>query len=215
MKLTFSKVIPIGLGAWIAPLSPNDARRFSQNSSSKGGRSVIGVEAPRYESKTGTLTTAFDMIVTLNVGESEEAVFIDLKPQDVMPQKAIVPKKQDAKELPIASCDQKFIASCRKHLPDHMTEIIIEVLKQIRKHHDFELTEGNSRNWTSSPSNFVSITIQTRNKQFKVSVKGDPSDYSLKHIQPKINWSPYCAFHLNSQSQIDETVKMILNSAKY
>ena len=210
MSLTFSQVKPIGPGAWIAPLPPNDARRFGQNPPSKGGRSVIGIESPKFEIEAGTLSAALDAIFTLNVGESEEAVFIDLRPQEA------VTTKLPEIEKPINSpADKDFIAACQLHLPESMTGIISRVLHEVRRHHDDKLIEGEGRKWTTDPLNFMAITIQNRNKQFLVSVKADPSHHSFKQIQLKRSRSPYCEFHLNSPSQIDEALRIILASAEY
>jgi hypothetical protein len=210
MSLTFSQVKPIGPGAWIAPLPPNDARRFGQNPPSKGGRSVIGIEAPKFEIEAGTLSASFDAIFTLNVGESEEAVFIDLRPQEVVT--TVLPEI----EKPIISpSDKEFIAACQVHLPESMTGIISRVLQEVRKHHDDKLTEGEGRKWTTGPLNFLAITIQNQKKQFLVSVKADPSKYSFRHIHLKRSRPPYCEFHLNSPSQIDEAIRIIHASAEY
>ncbi len=210
MSLTFSQVKPIGPGAWIAPLAPHDARRFGQNTPSKGGRSVIAVEAPRFEIETNTLTASLDGIFTLNVGASEEAVLIDLSTQNVATVELPEPGK-----VSTSPADKDFIAACEVHLPESVTGIVKRVLSEIRKHRDDRLIEGEGRKWTTDPLNFMAITIQNRNKQFLVSVKADPSQHSFRQIQLKRSRAPYCEFHLNSPSQIDETVQIILASAKY
>lgn len=111
--------------------------------------------------------------------------------------------------------DQAFIAACRMHLPASMVSVIAQVLSEVRKHYDDKLVEGSGRKWTASPHNFLAITIQNRNEQFLVSVKADPARHSFKHIHLKRSRSPYCEFYLNSSSQIEETVRIILASARY
>ncbi|MFT6657228.1 MAG: hypothetical protein ACJAZW_000376 [Maritalea sp.] len=200
----------LGSGTWIAPLSPFEARRFGQNPLVKGGRSIIAVSSPEYDVETRTLTVNYDGVLTLNIGEIEEAVLVDLNPQDVL--KA---QRQDTDVLHPSAADIDFIAACKSHLDEGMTRIIQQVLSGVRKHHDDTLIEGEGRKWIASPHNFMAITIQNRNKQFLVSVKARPEQKSFRHIHLKQSRPPYWEFHLNSPSQIEETIQAILDSANY
>lgn len=210
MLLTFSKVKSIGCGAWIAPLSPSDARRFGQNAPSKGGRSVVGIEAPRFDSEVGMLSVAFDSILILNIGEAEEAVFVDLAPSEKSAQ-----KEAYVYEEAVSPVDEDFLSACHNYLPEDMVKIIKQVLQKVRKYYDDKLIEGEGRKWTTYPRNFMAITIQNRNLQFLVSVKANPSQHSFKKINLKRSRSPYCEFYLNSPSQIQEAIQAILASAEY
>ncbi len=210
VKLTFSNVQPAGPGIWIASLPPYDAARFGNNAPIIGERSVIGVEAPHFESKTHSLSVGLDNLQTLCVGQDERVVFIDLGTES-----SSQTSLQDDEELPESSADEEFLEACRSHLPEKMTKIIIRVLNAVRERYEFKLIEGNGRKWTSAPSNFLAITIQNQKKQFLISVKADPSVHSFARINLKQSRRPYCEFHLNSVSQIEETVMVILASAKY
>lgn len=210
MSLKFEGVTELGPGTWVTNLTPADVRRFGQNTPSNGFRSVLSVTAPEFDKESETMTVALDDLTALHIGHGNEALLVDLDHGgnnvlglDIQT-KAVVPE-----------VDQAFIETCRVHLPDHITSIIIQVLSEVRKHYDDKLVEGAGRKWTASPHNFFAITIQNRNQQFLVSVKADPSHHSLKHIQLKRSRSPYCEFHLNSPSQIEEAVQTILASARY
>lgn len=212
MSLCFSGTKQIGPGAWLAPLTPNDVRRFGQNVATKGGRSVIGVESPRFDGDNMTLTVALNSIFALNIGQENEAVIVDLKGGQIETE-----KPQPVDPALVTSVDKDFFASCSVHLAEDEDKvgIISRVLSEVRKHYDDKLVEGKGRKWTASPHNFLAITIQNRNKQFLVSVNADPVRFSFKQIVLKRSRPPYCEFHLNSQSQIDEAIEVILSSAQY
>jgi len=210
MSLTFFRVIQIGPGAWVAPLTPHDVRRFSKAPHTKGDRSIIGIEAPKFEAKTGTLSASLDTVFTVNLGKSNEAVLIDLSLQEDS-----ITQLADEKKIPVSPSDEKFHAACQLHLPDNTTYIIQQILHNVRQYHNDKLIEGEGRKWTTEPHNFLAITIQNRKKQFLVSVKANPSHYAFRKIELKRSRPPYCEFHLHSPSQIDEATQIILASAKY
>ncbi|MBL8562764.1 MAG: hypothetical protein JNN06_10835 [Gemmobacter sp.] len=210
MSLKLEGVVQIGPGTWTAQLEPSDVRRFGQNASSNGFRSILAVSSPVFDKETGTMAVSLDAVSAMNIGRGNDALLVDLDSGENIKPEANVSSQADAPER-----DQAFIAACKVHLPAHMVSIIARVLSEVRRHHDDRLVEGAGRKWTAAPHNFLAITIQNRNQQFLVSVKADPARHSFKHIQLKRSRSPYCEFHVNSPSQIEETVQIILASARY
>jgi hypothetical protein len=210
MQLKLEGVEEIGPGVWITRLNPSDVRRFGHNTPSLGSRSVVAVVSPNYDACTSTLTVRLNGLSPISVGQREDTVILDLEHSDSPNSDLSKATQTTAPEI-----DQDFIAACRLHLSEQTVSIIAEVLSEVRKNHGDQLVEGVGRKWTAAPRNFLAITIQNKKKQFLVSVKADPSRHAFKHIRLKRSRAPYCEFHLNSQTQVPETVQAILASTRY
>jgi hypothetical protein len=210
ISLMLKNVAEIAPGVWLTRLNPSDVRRFGQNATSVGQRSIVSVATPSYDKVSSSLSVPLDSIVALNVGRQEETIVLDL---DYLEDDNHAQDGDHVAEEP--EIDREFVDSCRVHLPEETTSLIIRVLSEVRGHHQDKLIEGQGRKWTASPNNFFAVTIQNRNRQFLVSVKANPSKHAFRHIHLKRSRAPYCEFYLNSYSQIDEAVKIILASAKY
>ena len=122
-------------------------------------------------------------------------------------------------ELPersdVSESVSKFLVNCRRHnLPQELIEAVRRLLAFAHSIEPFYLTEGEQRKWTATP-NFIALTIQNRNRQLLISVKGDPSMMDYASIQPKVSRRPYCEFHFNSASQLDDTLDIVRQSIQY
>ncbi|MBI1215004.1 MAG: hypothetical protein GC185_04190 [Alphaproteobacteria bacterium] len=215
IMITFSQVLPVGPGTWIVSLTQSEVRHFAKGHIlTKGNRSVIGVNNPQYDSTKQTLSIPVDSIFPFNIGMQHQSVIVDLgsEPQSLRTEN----EKHEAPDLGIASSlDQPFIEACiSEKMPNDMIRLVQQVLCTVRKEHKDKLIEGKGRKWTTSPNNFLAITIQNRNKQFLVSVKADQTRHPYQKISLKKSRAPYCEFHLNAQSQTEDAVSAILRSAR-
>ena len=78
LAIAVDGVSVIGEGVWIASLTPAEVRRLG-TAATLGARSVVGLSSPKFDPTTRQLMFDPGSTAVLTVGDSEEAVLIDLR----------------------------------------------------------------------------------------------------------------------------------------
>jgi hypothetical protein len=213
--VTFEGVEAAGTGVWRAQLAPGAVRRLSDAKSGVGACSVVGVFAPRFDATARTLSVQADKVTVLNVGQTEQSVFVDLG-------NAVMPRSSEAASTvqmsrPPSSMQQgdvSFLRSCREHrLHQPLVDMADRLLAEVRRLFPGEMTEGLNRKWVNHPDNFMALTIQHQDQSFAVHVKGRPEDFPAPSLDLKPDRGSYLRFKLKSPGQFDDALRVVLQSA--
>jgi hypothetical protein len=213
MDLLLRDVAENSEGCWIAKLRPSEVRqRLGQSRSMQGARSVVGVLNADYHN--GQLAFPLNRAVVLNIGTSDETIFVDLASG---PQAAgSVPRnieQQPIESNPLGS-DAMFLSECRSLLDASLASIAERLMRSIRDEHPGELREGQARKWVNFPENFLAITIQPRDQSLAVHVKGNPTDFAAPTLEIRTDRPSYSRFKLQRESQLRDALRTILSSAQ-
>jgi hypothetical protein len=88
------------------------------------------------------------------------------------------------------------------------------IMAAVRKQYSGKLREGKARKWVNYPDNFLAMTIQTRDGSFAIHVKGRPEDFDAPTLELKPDRPGYSRFKLQRPDQLEDTIKVILESAR-
>lgn len=212
IQITFTNVKYLADGLWRVQLSKDEALSFAPAGIPEASNGVFLLRGAHYEPVKKTLEVPISGVEVVVTGEGGSTVLIDAEPSTDLLRQSIQ-KKSEKLEKGIGL--PEFLDSCRSHgLPDTLIQSVSRLLRELEKKVDFELLEGEQRKWTANP-NFIALTIQNRNKQLLISVKGDPSKMGELAIFPKTSRPPYCEFHFTSPEQFGDTLSVALSSADY
>ena len=218
LRLAVGGVKAIGQGVWAAELTPAEVRRFGDGKSSFGAKSVLGVTHPDFSQETLTLSLDPDDASVLNIGNSNEALIVDLGMSNVTQthsEQGIKAGGELAKKAnPTGRSDEAFLAECQRHLDEHLVGMAERLLSAVRERYPGHLHEGLARKWVNRPGNFVALIIQNRDQSFAVHVKGKPKDFSAPSLDIKRDRGSYSRFKLTHENQLDDTIRVVLASAQ-
>lgn len=204
VRLVVSDVVRLDDKIWLAPLSPDDARRFGDTKTCMGQRSVLGVTAADFDEATGALSIDPAKTVLLNIGSSGEAVVVDLGCNDAA--------KASQEELPTTG-DQRFVAECTRQLGQEFGDMARQLLADVRHLHQGHMHEGQARKWVNYPGNFVAITIQPRDRSLAIHVKGNPDEFRAQSLGIRADRPSYSRFKLESRAQLSDAIRVVIQSA--
>jgi hypothetical protein len=204
LQLLVKDAVPLIGRAWGARVSPADLRKLG-GGKGRGSRSVVGVEIAEFNAATRSLTVDPDQLVVLNVGTSDETVFIEIGQA----------QRGDHGEFTgPQSGDAAFLLECRRQLPSELARLAARLIAEIRHRFSGEMLEGQNRKWVNGPVNFIAITIQHRDQSLAVHVKGNADQIAAHTLDVRPDRPGYCRFKLTADSQLPEALKLIFNSAE-
>ncbi len=217
IRMIIEEVESIGDGVWSASLAPSEVGMFVGGKEIGIGEvSVLGVLSPQFDAKSKTLSIDGRRVYVFNVGRSDRALIIDLEVSTLKSsQQASENINYTTKDnLPAGHGDGMFIAACRRHLEPHLVQLAERLLLKLRSRYPGDLHEGKARKWVNHPENFVAITIQNRDQSFAIYVKGQPQQFSAPSLEIKPDRPGYSRFKLNDESQLQDALSLIFESAK-
>jgi hypothetical protein len=213
LTIAVGGALMIGEGVWIASLTPAEVRRLGTGAA-LGARSIVGLSLPKFDTTTGQLMFDPAKTTVLAVGDSEEAVLIDLR---TAARPAEVNNQADAGMTlnRARKGDEAFLRASRALMSDSLVSLIKDLLDGVRQRHPGELWEGQARKWVNSPDNFVAITIQPRDRSFAIYARGESDAYdALSSIDVRRDRPGYVRFKLYKASQLEDALKIVLRSAR-
>lgn len=215
IQISIQNVEQLDTGLWRTRLSKEDVMSFSSTPIPVSAYGVILVENPKFDSGEKLLSTPLGMLEVLAIGVKGKTILIQKTAPNGFLEELMVGIQNNSKKREKGVGIEAFIESCRSFdLPIELVNSITELLETVSSKLSFTLREGEQRKWTAEP-NFVALTIQNRNKQLLVSVKGDPRRMGYQTIDPKVSRPPYCEFHVNSPDQYEDTLSAIVRSANH
>lgn len=217
MKMAFEHVDQLATGVWLSKVDADDLKGFATRSATSGNRSIVAVSGAQYDDESKLLTISPSGIEVLAIGSSGTAVIVEQSANDVpaMEKEDQVSEQEwERKPLLMKGTFAPFLEACLDEgLPREIVALASDILNEMRNLLPFTLTEGKARKWTADP-NFVAITIQNRNKQLLVSVKGDHRRMAYSTISPVMGRGiAYSEFHLSSRNQFHDAIDAIRKSA--
>ncbi|MBI5910877.1 MAG: hypothetical protein HY848_13105, partial [Betaproteobacteria bacterium] len=214
LELVIGAAKSVATGLWSANLTPADVRRLGEARLAIGRRSIIGVLGPTYESAMHRLLIQPAKTTVFNVGDTDELFVIDLgeaKGTTQVPASFIGVQSVGA----MSNGDALFLSACeREQLPSHLIEAAHKIIGSIRAKYAGQMKEGKARKWVNYPDNFLALVIQPRDGSFAVHVWGRPDKFHAQSLDIKRDRSRYSRFKLSSQSQVDDALRVILESAR-
>ena len=173
-------VSEISRGVWLCQIDTKEIHEIAAKTAGRttetGMKSVIELRNPVFSKANNTIEVSISDFSPLAVGRTKEVVLID--------QSCPEGEEIEGNGMKAPSSLDNFIQACRREgLPKDLIEAMRSLLEQVSKRYSFSLSEGKARKWTAKP-NFVAISIQNRNKQFLVSVKGRHEKMSYTSIFP-------------------------------
>lgn len=214
MKITFEVSRNLGNGIWEGKADKSELTRLMPAPKSKGRMSIVGLVNPTFDSIAKTVSVGLDSIEVISAGSSNDTLLVDQTTTPVNggeEQPTIIEEPVMIASSPLTS---EFVrASVREGLPIPLIQLMDRILHRVGAQAPFTLSEGKARKWTADP-NFVAITIQNRNRQYLISVKGDHRRMNYQTIHPVAGRGiSYSEFHLNSENQFQEAMDAIRKSA--
>jgi len=217
LRLAIGGVTALKTGLWEARLGKKELGYFNNVSVTEAHHAIVVISGAHFDQITRTLTVQPSDCRLIATGATESVIFVSTMLGD---QERIRQVRQIVDDVKIGKADlpesaEKFIANCARFgLSPTLVTATQLLLSATFSEHQFELVEGKQRKWTSAP-NFIALTIQNRNRELLVSVKGDPDRMSYKTIKPKVSRRPYCEFHFKSPDQLDEVIDIVRMSIRY
>jgi len=214
-EIALAAVKPVTDGVWSARLNPSDVKRLGEAQRMSGNKSVIGVLSPIYSSELQRLFIEPAKTTVFNVGDTDAVLVVDLG-VDSAPSGRHQPDVYKAAAVPtVNNGDAAFLAACkREKLPLHLIEAAEKIIDAIRTKFAGHMREGKARKWVNYPDNFLALVIQPRDCSFAVHVWGRPNKFSAASLEIKPDRSRYSRFKLSRASQLDDTIRIILESAR-
>ena len=209
MLLQLENVIPLGSGVYVVDVDPNDVARIGhQEGEVPTAPTVLYAGQCQFRPETRTLNLRMSELTLLSRDSSSTAIIVCVREENY-------PEQNSDSQTNTTACDNitSYTDACHRYLTGDVLDISLSFVQRLDETLNFSLIEGKARKWTAYP-NFLAITIQNRNQQLLVSVKGNPRDMNYRTIKPKLSRSPYCEFHLHSYEQLDEAVDVALKSAE-
>jgi hypothetical protein len=210
LALAIQSAEKVSEGVWKARLLPSEVQKLGDAHSTIGKRSVVGVIAPSYEAPSRRLLIEPAKTTVFNIGNSDDTILMDLGLVEAQKNE---PRAQ--LERPWNNGDMQFLATCRREkLSEHLVNAAKKILTRLREKYDGQMKEGKARKWVNYPDNFLALVIQPRDNSFAIHVWGRPNKFSASSLEIKPDRSRYSRFKLAKPSQIDDALRVILESAR-
>jgi len=202
---------------WYSVISREERKFFDLTCNAAAAHTIVLVRGPKYDRIKRQLSVQPKACECLTSGQSDGVLFVE-KSDEIVDSDVFalsMPNESSEQDSVRPTSFQNFLDECRNHeLPADLVQACEELLAAANSEQPFVLNEGEQRKWTAKP-NFVALTIQNRNKQILVSVKGEPTTMSYSKISPKVSRPPYCEFHFESASQLEEVIDVVRKSIRY
>jgi hypothetical protein len=209
MKIVIDGAIPGTVGIWVAKIDPQQLLKLAKPHRQGGGISIILVNYPIFYDGRKCLEFDLGAAELLNLGSSNEAVFIDSRVStstgEVLPSTEL--KRNFAKG------DMLFLQEIDT-LPESIKELGKQLINGIRSLFPGELQfHPKSKKFVESPDNFWVVRIQPRDKSFRIVVYGSPEAHpKYTNISLANDMKSYSAFKLERQAQLLDTIAAIKES---
>jgi len=155
LRHSIGDVHVVAEGIWRARLTPAEIRRLGDGRNGRGKKSIVGVWCAGFDVNAGMLALDPDAVVVMNIGTSDEVIFLDLGDIDVASLPTIhsthLPGDDAQIPIPTGRGDKAFIADCKQHLDDRLVSMAQRIISEIRAHYPGELHEGLARKWVNHP----------------------------------------------------------------
>ncbi len=194
-------------GVWKARLSPAEARILGAGISTYGPVSIALLkEAPRFNETDKSLSFNPSAVHLLNLSTSDQVIIIHSSGLSSAATSA------KAKRDNLSSGDARFLSE----LPTELREFGTSLLREARKYFPGELKfYPRSGKDVETPDNFWTVRIQTRDRTFRITVRGKPDTFSKsKSINLKPDMTGYSSFKISSTSQIPELLEVLHQAGK-
>lgn len=215
MKLVFENARELEEGIWLANVPPSEIKEISDRKIQSGKTTLIVVRDAAFNADNKTLGVPIGGIEPLFLGQSSRTILLDQAIEKVaLVREAVNASDETPQTAPNGANNfSNFIAACQNEgIPQPLLAAMTKLLSVLNSKFSFELNEGKARKWTAEP-NFVAFTIQNRNRQFLVSVKGNHRAMNYTTIKPRAGrGETYSEFHFSGLTQFDDTLNAIENS---
>ena len=212
IRYTIENTEQIAPGVWNAPLSPADVRGLGQPRVAEGGCSLIGIKNPLLSKHDQTLSFLPTDVLVFSVGHRPNALLVEIDGDPKLASAETRAPDQTATRLGMG--DENFVRACKSLLHPDVAAIGEMLLIKVRVHQDGELQEAQHRKWVNRPKNFFTITPQSRNQAYRISLRGRRSTFAVKNLKVLNGLNGYSEFILKNRSDLSEAVDLILQAAK-
>ena len=204
-------------GVWRAKLPSADVAKFASNNSTHTVRtSILSVENPKWDCGTGTLHFDTSNFVVLNVGTSDDAIFIENR-SATLESDLGKPSGQSGKiksDRAVARGDREFILLARKELSAQMAAVAEELLSEVRVRQDGELKRGQAKNFSETPDNFWYVILQPRIDMLSITIRGEVKHFSGVASLPIKDDRGNTLFKVTCRDDIPEALKLIFHAKR-
>ncbi len=190
---------------WKARLSPAEARILGSGSNTYGSISIILLtEKPLFDESRSSLSFNPSSVHILNLGTTNQALFITGSEEQ---EHTAIHNPHGVVEGKTAAGDAKFLDD----LPSHLNAFGSALLSEIRTHFPGELKYyPRSGKFVETPDNFWTVRIQTRDRSFRITVRGRPDTFQKSRtLGLKPDMTGYSSFKVSSASQIPEVLEIL------
>ncbi|WP_281858371.1 hypothetical protein [Litoreibacter halocynthiae] len=207
MLITFEETIELAKGVWLSKTNTSDLQILRSNGSRRAAKSVVVLENPEYSASKKRISANLESAYLINEGNDEHVILLESRA--ALGTFSLKTTAADKRDVP-------FIDSCKNlGLRSETIELITQFLNRLRAEGvEDELEEGKARKWIMRPNNFVTITPQTRNMCFRISVRETEVCHNTSKIDWKTGLPTYREFAFSELGQLEDAVAVALGSAK-
>ncbi len=221
-SITFEIDRPLGDGIWITKLETVTADILTTGVDVRANRTVIGLRNFKLEQGGTAITAPLQAIVPLVSGGDVEAVLLDLDSDGKIASSIASHRNVSSTEKPRVG-DSSLTQLITDNLPEQLAEEANNLVRHVRvltPTGQFEETKQR-RKFVNRPENFVTLKVQPRTEDIRITVYGDVmfydefSDLAEEHnIDLKKDQNGYTGFKWSEPKAI-EAVKGIVENAKF
>jgi hypothetical protein len=203
MEVTMRKAEPLAEGVWETDVEPGDLMIFGRTAQESGSISVLLVTGDVTTGEDSTLRFDHRHTQILNRGHSDRTLV-------VAGGHGPAGSHGPAPEL-ASPGDQRFLAALA--VDRDLRQIGSRLLAGVRAKSPGTLRYTPTRYVETEPDNFWAVKIQPRLRALEITIKGRPasSPADLAIVEDR---RPYWKFKINSVSQVDSAVEVILKARR-
>jgi hypothetical protein len=204
IMLVIGDVHEVDRGIWTAQLAPSEVLRLNDAKPMRTlRRSIVAVSGVEFDGSSNRLFVDPSKASVLNVGTTDQAVIIDVGPEDHSGTVRLSEPNLG---------DEEFLRSCQRLLGEELCGMAKQLLAELRQKHQGHLHEGQARKWVNGPRNFVAITIQPRDRSLAVHVKGNPDEFVAPSLDIRPDRPSYSRFKLERHDQLSDAIQVVLSA---
>lgn len=204
IQVTIDEAVEVSTGVWSADLSPANVRQLGKPSADAGGRSILVINEPDYDSGAKRLAFSINAAHVLNVGTSNRALFVSAaEPEDTSADSAKSQESSDAK--PRLGAGDGLLLKSIEAFPEPIRNAAINVLERVRQLDPGGDFRRHKNRFVNRRDNFVAIEPQTRLHQLLINVRG-----KVETPLPQLStFNGYTAFKLSAPSDLAQVLRAI------
>ncbi|MBA1157934.1 hypothetical protein [Microvirga mediterraneensis] len=209
MMMLIDGVVPLGKDVWSGSAPPHILTMLGQAKVTAGTRSVLLVEALRFDEADKSLRFDASQATVLNLGTTDDIIVLSNSPAA----KLAAVRSQSATGT-YGPGDQEFLSLVRSELMGEAKEAAEQILRAVRSRYPGDLEKGLRLNFKNTPDNFWYVIVQPRVQSLSITVRGVPQRFLPSSLDLKLDRPGYTRFAVRTPDEVAEALRIIEGSRR-